>query len=109
MALEVDERWQANAFHLRCFEDSLQFMSNSKNPWVDMRKSTVAVIDYGMGNLHSVAKALETRRGLKTLRYCDSDPAVMMPLIVFCFPGVGAIRDCIGENLHNAGTVPSTS
>lgn len=59
-------------------------------------RSHIAVIDYGMGNLHSVAKALE--------HVCPSakisvtaDPAVVEDADRVVFPGVGAIRDCMGE------------
>ncbi len=57
--------------------------------------STVAVIDYGMGNLHSVAKALEhagTARVVVSGRAADIAAADRVVL-----PGVGAIRDCMGE------------
>lgn len=56
--------------------------------------STVAVIDYGMGNLHSVAKALEhvaPDAGVSV----TSDPAVIHAADRVVFPGVGAIRDCM--------------
>ncbi len=56
--------------------------------------SSVAVIDYGMGNLHSIAKALQ-----------HADPAVNVQIVSnnaeirqadrVVFPGVGAIRDCM--------------
>ena len=58
--------------------------------------NTIAVIDYGMGNLHSVAKALEhvtdTARIIVTSAHNDIKRADRIIL-----PGVGAIRDCIGE------------
>jgi glutamine amidotransferase len=59
--------------------------------------ATVAVIDYGMGNLHSVAKALEhvadNRHRVLVTR--DADCILSADRIVF--PGVGAIRDCMAE------------
>ena len=57
--------------------------------------SKIAVIDYGMGNLHSVAKAL----GRVTDNRIDvtSDAEIIMRADRVVFPGVGAIRDCIGE------------
>jgi glutamine amidotransferase len=65
--------------------------------------STVAVIDYGMGNLHSIAKALQhadpTARVLVT-----SDPQQMHQAERVVFPGVGAIRDCMTA-LHGLGLV----
>ena len=58
--------------------------------------NTIAVIDYGMGNLHSVAKALEhvapQARVLVT-----NDPQIIADSDRVVLPGVGAIRDCIGE------------
>ena len=58
--------------------------------------STVAVIDYGMGNLHSVAKALElVGDGVKV--QVTSDAAVILAADRVILPGVGAIRDCVGE------------
>ncbi|QRV25238.1 imidazole glycerol phosphate synthase subunit HisH [Marinomonas foliarum] len=72
----------------------------------EMKKSTVAVIDYGMGNLHSVAKALEHAADENTSVIVTSDPAVIDAADRVLLPGVGAIRDCIGE-MHNAGLVPS--
>lgn len=58
--------------------------------------STVAVIDYGMGNLHSVAKALEhVKPGEQVL--VSSDKAVIESANRVILPGVGAIRDCMGE------------
>ena len=56
---------------------------------------TVAVIDYGMGNLHSVAKALEHVGAGKVL--ITSDAKVIREADRVVFPGVGAIRDCMAE------------
>lgn len=56
---------------------------------------TVAVIDYGMGNLHSVAKALEHVGAGHVLVTSDADTIREADRIVF--PGVGAIRDCMAE------------
>ncbi len=56
---------------------------------------TVAVIDYGMGNLHSVAKALEYVGAGKVL--VTSDAKVIREADRVVFPGVGAIRDCMAE------------
>jgi len=72
----------------------------------DMKKSTVAVIDYGMGNLHSVAKALEHAADENTSVIVTSDPAAIEAADRVLLPGVGAIRDCIGE-MYKAGLVPS--
>ncbi|MCU1717922.1 imidazole glycerol phosphate synthase subunit HisH [Pseudomonas sp. 5P_3.1_Bac2] len=56
---------------------------------------TVAVIDYGMGNLHSVAKALEHVGAGKVV--VSSDAQVIREADRVVFPGVGAIRDCMAE------------
>jgi imidazole glycerol-phosphate synthase subunit HisH len=70
------------------------------------QKSVVAVIDYGMGNLHSVAKALEHVADTNTRIVVTSDPTVIDAADRVLLPGVGAIRDCIGE-MRKAGLVPS--
>lgn len=57
--------------------------------------STVAVIDYGMGNLHSVAKALEHAGRSKVI--VSHDPATILAADRVVLPGVGAIRDCMAE------------
>ena len=58
--------------------------------------SVVAVVDYGMGNLRSVAKAIEhvapTARVLVT-----SDPATLMAADRVVVPGQGAMPDCMRE------------
>lgn len=63
-----------------------------------MAKTTVAVIDYGMGNLHSAAKALEHVAPEATVLVThDADTILSADRVVF--PGVGAIRDCMSEIL----------
>jgi len=58
--------------------------------------SHVAVIDYGMGNLRSVSKALETvSNGISV--EVTADPARILSASHVVFPGVGAIRDCVAE------------
>jgi glutamine amidotransferase len=57
---------------------------------------TVAVIDYGMGNLHSVAKALEHVAGDQRV-LVTSDHAQILEADRVVLPGVGAMRDCMGE------------
>lgn len=56
---------------------------------------TIAVIDYGMGNLHSVAKALEhvTHENVIVTR----DARCIRGATRLVLPGQGAIRDCMGE------------
>lgn len=64
-----------------------------------MSKTTVAVIDYGMGNLHSAAKALEkVAPGAQVIVTADAGTILSADRVVF--PGVGAIRDCMGEILR---------
>jgi len=60
------------------------------------KSQTVAVIDYGMGNLHSVASALHHVAPEQTV-VVTADPAVVAAADRVIFPGVGAIRDCVGE------------
>ena len=55
----------------------------------------VAVIDYGMGNLHSVASALKQVGADEVL--VTNDPDVLRTADRVVFPGVGAIRDCMAE------------
>ena len=60
----------------------------------------VAVIDYGMGNLHSVSKALEhvgKVAGQEMQVNVTADHQVIRTADRVIFPGVGAIRDCMGE------------
>jgi len=56
----------------------------------------VAVIDYGMGNLHSVSKAIESL-GDQVKVVITSDAASILAADHVIFPGVGAIRDCMHE------------
>lgn len=56
---------------------------------------TVAVIDYGMGNLHSVASALAQVGADKVVVTHDAAQIRAADRVVF--PGVGAIRDCMAE------------
>lgn len=63
--------------------------------------ATVAVIDYGMGNLHSVASALQHADPAVRVNV-SADPAVIRAADRVVFPGVGAIRDCMAE-IHRLG------
>ncbi len=56
----------------------------------------VAVIDYGMGNLHSVSKALQHVAPAASV-YVGHDSDVIRHAARVVYPGVGAIRDCISE------------
>lgn len=65
--------------------------------------ASVAVIDYGMGNLHSIAKALQHADPACEVKVA-SDPKVISSCDRVVFPGVGAIRDCM-HALNAAGLV----
>ena len=57
---------------------------------------TIAVIDYGMGNLHSVSSALQhVAPEAQVLVTADAEQIANSDRVVF--PGVGAIRDCMAE------------
>ena len=56
--------------------------------------SSVAVIDYGMGNLHSIAKALQHAAPEVDVRVVSDKKSILSADRVV-FPGVGAIRDCM--------------
>jgi glutamine amidotransferase len=60
-----------------------------------MSSDVVAVIDYGMGNLHSVASALEHVGAAHVV--VTHDPAIIRDADRVVFPGVGAMRDCMAE------------
>jgi glutamine amidotransferase len=55
----------------------------------------VAVIDYGMGNLHSVASALAHAGAERVV--VTHDAGIIREAERVVFPGVGAIRDCMAE------------
>lgn len=57
---------------------------------------TIAVIDYGMGNLRSVSKALEHVAGERPV-VVTADPAVVAAAERVVFPGQGAMPDCMRE------------
>lgn len=56
--------------------------------------SSVAIIDYGMGNLHSIAKAVQHADSRVTV-LVTADPREILRADRVIFPGVGAIRDCM--------------
>jgi glutamine amidotransferase len=56
----------------------------------------IAIIDYGMGNLRSVAKAFEHVAPQLDI-VVSSDPDVIAKAGRVVFPGVGAMPDCIRE------------
>ena len=58
---------------------------------------TVAIVDYGSGNLHSAAKAFERaahEAGLDQPIVVTNDPAVVARADRVVLPGVGAFADC---------------
>lgn len=69
----------------------------------------IAVIDYGMGNLHSVAKAVEhvgreLQQETEVIVTADAEKIAAADRVIF--PGVGAIRDCMAEiNRLNVGEI----
>jgi glutamine amidotransferase len=56
----------------------------------------IAVVDYGMGNLRSVAKALEHVAPAKVIAV-TSDPSAIREAERVVFPGQGAMPDCMRE------------
>ena len=64
--------------------------------------NTIAIIDYGMGNLHSIAKALEHVAGRRVRVTAVASEILAAERVVF--PGQGAARDCMHE-IRAAGLV----
>jgi glutamine amidotransferase len=61
-----------------------------------MQKVDIAVVDYGMGNLRSVSKAVEhVAEGKSVVITCDPDVIQHAERVVF--PGQGAMPDCMRE------------
>jgi len=68
--------------------------------------ASVAVIDYGMGNLRSVAQAvIAAAHGSGVDVVITSDPAEVRQAERVVLPGQGAMRDCMRE-LHDSGLLP---
>ena len=61
----------------------------------------ITVIDYGMGNLHSVCNALDAVRATYQV---SQDPSALAAADGLILPGVGAFRDCM-RNLKQAGLI----
>jgi imidazole glycerol-phosphate synthase subunit HisH len=57
--------------------------------------NTVAVVDYGMGNLRSVVKALEHEAPAGTRVLLTDSPEAILESERVVFPGQGAARDCM--------------
>ena len=65
--------------------------------------STVAVVDYGMGNLRSVSQAvMHVAAGSDTVVVVTSRPEQVMAAERVVLPGQGAMRDCMRE-LRDSG------
>jgi imidazole glycerol-phosphate synthase subunit HisH len=60
---------------------------------------TVAIVDYGMGNLRSVAKAVEHVAPDHTVQV-TADPGVLSSAARVIVPGQGAMPDCMRELQH---------
>ena len=58
--------------------------------------ASVGIIDYGMGNLHSLGKALERVAG-GTRVVISYDPEVLLKCDRLVLPGVGGVRECMRE------------
>jgi glutamine amidotransferase len=68
--------------------------------------ASVAVIDYGMGNLRSVAQAvMAAAHGSGVDVIITADPAQVRQADRVVLPGQGAMRDCMRE-LHDSGLLP---
>jgi glutamine amidotransferase len=68
--------------------------------------ASVAVIDYGMGNLRSVAQAvIAAAHGSGVEVIITSDPTEVHKAERVVLPGQGAMRDCMRE-LHDSGLMP---
>lgn len=74
-----------------------------------MSAKHLAIIDYGMGNLHSVASAIkQVSPGVRV--DITSDEKIIEQADHIIFPGVGAIRDCMaGINAIAAGKMVSNA
>ena len=55
---------------------------------------TIALIDYGSGNMHSAAKALERVSGPSARVQLTRDPRRVAEADALVLPGVGAFGDC---------------
>ena len=70
-------------------------------------KNSVAVVDYGMGNLHSVSQAVRhaaDQVGVEV--FVTSDPDVVRQATRVVLPGQGAMPDCMRE-LSDSGLLES--
>jgi len=63
--------------------------------------NSIAIVDYGMGNFHSVARALRAAAPDADIQIC-SDPAGILAADRVVFPGQGAMADCM-RTLNESG------
>lgn len=63
----------------------------------------ITIVDYGIGNLHSVRKAVEVVGGAPMV---TSDPADLLKADKLILPGVGAFKDGM-DGLASSGFIPA--
>lgn len=59
--------------------------------------ATIGVIDYGMGNLHSLGKSLERVAGPGDRVDISYDPGTLLKCDKLVLPGVGGVKACMNE------------
>jgi glutamine amidotransferase len=64
--------------------------------------NTVAVVDYGMGNLRSVSQAVMAAAADTACAWWSPDPAEVCAASRVVLPGQGAMRDCMAA-LRDSG------
>ena len=65
-------------------------------------KNTVAIVDYGMGNLRSVWQAVQAAAADSSVQVqVTHDPAVVHAASRVVLPGQGAMRDCMAALRHS--------
>ena len=74
-----------------------------------MGRRTVAVVDYGMGNLRSVSQAvMHVARGTEVEVVVTSKPDEVYAAERIVLPGQGAMPDCMRELRDSGSAVTST-
>ena len=63
--------------------------------------NTIAIVDYGMGNFHSVARALQAAAPDASIKICNKPQDIDQATRVV-FPGQGAMPDCM-RTLNESG------